>query len=137
MAEVFDDDRFCFVCGEKNEYGLRLKPRGENGHGTITWTPDRKYQGYTGVVHGGLLSTLMDEAMAYAAMSVAGVCATAEIRVKFKKPVKTDCPVEVEAQVLDVRGRMIRLRAVLTQDGLEKASAEGTFFKVPGGGRTD
>jgi uncharacterized protein (TIGR00369 family) len=137
MSEVFDDDRFCFVCGEKNDFGLRLKPQGKDGRGRITWMPGKKHQGFTGVVHGGLLSTLMDEAMAYAAMSVGGFCATAEICVKFRKPVKTDCQVTIEAELVQQRGRILKLSAVLLQDGEEKASAQGTFVQVPGSRRKD
>lgn len=128
----FNDDRHCFVCGEKNAFGLGLKPRGDNGGGTIEWLPDRRHQGFEGVVHGGLVSTLLDEAMAYAAMSIGGFCATAEITVKFRRPVLIGIPVRIEAEVTEQRGRFIRLRASLLQEDTEKASGTGTFIRVPG-----
>lgn len=137
MADVFDDDRYCFVCGEKNPFGLKLKPSGEDGRGTIIWTPDRRHQGFTGVVHGGLISTLLDEAMAYAAMSVGGFCATAEISVKFRKPVRTGEQVRIEAEIIENRGRMLRLRGKVLQDGEEKASGKGTFIQVTGKRKVD
>lgn len=132
MAEAFDDDRHCFVCGEKNPFGLRLQPRGEDGRGIIVWTPDSRHQGYSGVVHGGLISTLLDEAMAYAAMSAAGVCATAEISVRFRSPVMTSCELTVEAQVVEERGRVLKLTATATQEGSVKAEGRATFVRVPG-----
>ncbi len=134
--EEFNDDRHCFVCGERNDFGLRLKPEGKDGEGFIKWVPDKRHQGYLGVVHGGLLSTLMDEAMAYAAMSIAGFCATVEITVRFRKPVVTGRPVEVRAGVVETPGRLVRLEARVLQDGEKKAEARGTFVRVPGG-RTD
>ena len=132
MSDVFDDDRFCFVCGEKNPFGLRLRPEGADGKGIILWTPGKHHQGYTGVVHGGLLSTLLDEAMAYAAMSVAGFCATADISVKFRKPVHTGEEVRIEAELIERRGRILKLRATVSQNGEEKARGTATFISVPG-----
>ena len=132
MGDVFDDDRYCFVCGEKNPFGLQLAPRGSSGKGHIDWTPEKRHQGYSGVVHGGLISTILDEAMAYAAMSVAGSCATAGISVKFRKPVKTGVPVRVEAEITERRGRMLKLEARVYQEEEEKATGSATFFSVPG-----
>jgi len=132
MADRFDDDRHCFVCGEKNDFGLRLSPRGEGGRSIIEWTPDARHQGFADVVHGGLISTILYDAMAYAAMSAAGFCATANISVKFKKPVRTGIPLKVLAEVVQDRGRIIRLKAEVTQEGETRAEGEATFIKVPG-----
>lgn len=135
MGDVFDDDRYCFVCGEKNPFGLHLEPVGKNGKGTILWNPEKRHQGYSGVVHGGLISTLLDEAMAYAAISVAGFCATADISVKFRKPVRIGETVKVEAELVERRGPVLRLKATVFQDGEEKARAFATFINVQGESR--
>ena len=132
MSDVFDDDRYCFVCGEKNPFGLRLEPKGNNGRGIILWNPEKRHQGYTGVVHGGLISTLLDEAMAYAAMSVAGFGANADISVKFIKPVRTGKTVRIESELIERRGKILRLRASVFQNGEEKARGKATFVSVPG-----
>jgi uncharacterized protein (TIGR00369 family) len=133
----FDDDRHCFVCGEKNPFGLQLKPKGKDGRGTITWIPDKRHQGFEGVVHGGLVSTLLDECMAYATMSVGGFCATAEIAVKFIRPVRIGVPVRIEAWLVEQRGRILRLEASVIQEGEEKAKGRGTFAQVTGGRKDD
>jgi len=135
MTDRFDDDRYCFVCGEENPRGLHLKPQGEGGAGKVVWTPRKWHQGFSGVVHGGFIATVMDEAMAYAAMSAAGFCATAEITVKFRKQVLTDMQVEVNAKLVERRGRILKLEASLIQDGEEKAAARATFISVPGGAK--
>ncbi len=132
MGDVFDDDRYCFVCGEKNPFGLKLRPEGKDGKGTIIWTPEKRHQGYSGVVHGGLISTLLDEAMAYAGMSVAGFCATAGIEVKFRKPVITGETVRIEAELVERRGPILKLCASVYQGDEEKASATATFVTVRG-----
>ncbi|MCD4775068.1 MAG: PaaI family thioesterase [Candidatus Aegiribacteria sp.] len=132
MGDVFDDDRYCFVCGERNPFGLQLEPVGENGKGIIQWMPKKRHQGYAGVVHGGLISTLLDESMAYAAMSVAGFCATANISVRFMKPVLIERAVRIEAEMIEHRGKIIKLQASVFQDGEEKARGKATFVSVPG-----
>jgi acyl-coenzyme A thioesterase PaaI-like protein len=133
MAEAFEDDSYCFVCGAANPWGLRLTPEGMGGRGSIRFAPERKHQGFAGVLHGGLVSTLFDETMAYAAMSLGGRYVTAEIRVRFRSPVNTLTVVEVSALVVERRGRMVKLQAVLRQDGEDKATADGTFVQVDGG----
>ena len=132
MSDIFDDDRYCFVCGEKNPFGLQLEPVGKDGRGTILWTPEKRHQGYSGVVHGGLISTLLDEAMAYAGMSVAGFCATADMEVKFRKPVLIGETVRIEAELVERRGPILRLKASAFQGDEEKARATATFVTVRG-----
>ena len=127
----FGDDRHCFVCGEKNSSGLKLSPEGRDGKGFISWTPSRQYQGYTGVVHGGIVSALLDEAMAYAVMSIAGRAATASITVCFHRPVSTELSVSVDALVTDRRGRVILTEATMTQGTDIMATATAKFLAVP------
>jgi uncharacterized protein (TIGR00369 family) len=135
-GEVFGDDRFCFVCGAENPDGLGLSPRGEDGRGFIGWTPSRRFQGFAGILHGGIVSALMDEAMAYAAMSVSGsdAAATATIAVSLHRPVSTDRPLTVEARVVEHRGRIIRTEASMLQGGDVMASATASFLAVPSSG---
>ena len=133
MADIFRDDGYCFVCGRDNPWGLHLSPSGSDGTSVISFNPRRKHQGFSGVMHGGLVSTLFDESMAYAAMSLGEQFATAEIRVRFRAPVSTSSPIEVRAEVAERRGRVVRLKARLIQDGAERATAEGTFVQVRGG----
>jgi uncharacterized protein (TIGR00369 family) len=128
--EDFGDDRYCFVCGEKNQSGLKLSPIGREGRGSIEWHPSRVYQGYTGILHGGIISALLDEAMAYAAMSVAGRAATAEISISFHRPVSTGLPVSVEAEVVRQRGRVIQMKAVMLQGTDLMATATAKFIAV-------
>lgn len=127
----FGDDRYCFICGENNPSGLQLSPEGKNGEGTIHWVPSREYQGYTGVLHGGIVSALLDEAMAYAAMSIVDRAATVEITINYRKPVSTDEPLTASAKVIEHRGRIIRASARILQGGLEKATATANFIAVP------
>ncbi|NLP04962.1 PaaI family thioesterase [Candidatus Fermentibacteria bacterium] len=130
----FRNDGYCFVCGQSNPSGLRLKPEGRDGACSLTWIPRREHQGWEGIVHGGILSAVLDEVMAYSTMSLAGATATTSLRIEFKKPVLVGKPVEISAQVVSRRGRILDARARLSQEGILKAEAEARFLAVPGEG---
>ena len=123
-------DDLCFVCGRDNPGGLRLQPESHDGRAVIDWTPDPRYQGYAGVLHGGVISTLMDEAMAHAALSLVGRAPTVEIAVKFLKPVMTGEALSIRAEVREQRRRVLIVDAELVQDGETRARAEGKFIAV-------
>ena len=79
-----EDDHYCFACGTENPGGLHLVfERGGRGVRAF-FTPERRHQGYKGIVHGGIISTILDEAMAHAAIKAGYLPVTAEISVRFK-----------------------------------------------------
>jgi uncharacterized protein (TIGR00369 family) len=130
--EIYDDDH-CFVCGSDNASGLGLSPEAEDGSALIRWAPPKVYQGYSDVLHGGLVSTLCDEAMAYAVKSLVGDAVTARMEVRFSRPVATGVPLEVRAEVTDRRRRTVAAEARLVQEGEVRAFASGTFVSVGDG----
>lgn len=135
----FARDDLCFVCGQDNPGGLQLHPESGDGRAVIDWIPPATYQGYAGVLHGGVISTLLDEAMAHAALSLAGRAPTVEIAVQFLKPVMTGQPVSVRACVREQRRRVLIVEAELVQDGETRARGEGKFIaleRAPGVGVT-
>jgi uncharacterized protein (TIGR00369 family) len=130
----FENDGLCFICGSGNPRGLRLSPQGRDGRCSFDWTPHADFQGWSGVLHGGIIAAVMDEAMAYAAMSVCGRAATAEITVTFRRPVITGIQVRVTGEVVSSRGRLIETAGRIEQDGECRAEARARFMAVPGGG---
>ncbi|MBD3369295.1 PaaI family thioesterase [Candidatus Fermentibacteria bacterium] len=122
--------RHCFVCGRENSRGLRLSPVGKEGRGLIEWVPTGHYEGYDGILHGGLISTLLDEAMAYAVMSVVGSALTVRIDVRFIESVAIGSPVRITAELLEERGRTVTASAELAQEGRQKAKGKATFWKT-------
>jgi uncharacterized protein (TIGR00369 family) len=124
------DDHYCFACGSENPVGLRLLPDRGEGRCEIRWTPRREHQGFQDILHGGIISTLLDEAMAHAVLSVIPGAATASLVVTFKKPVRPGREVTVRAVVAERKGRVLRTTACLLQDGEEKAAAEAKFVVI-------
>jgi uncharacterized protein (TIGR00369 family) len=127
-TEEFLRDDYCFACGQENPDGLRLRPEAGEGKATVRWTPPLHYQGYAGVLHGGVIATLIDEVMAHAALSLVGRAPTAELSLRFLKPVMTGRELEVRAQVRERGRRILTLDAELIQDGEVRARGEGRFL---------
>lgn len=65
-----EDDRYCFACGLDNPDGLRIEWITSGKTATATFIPDRKYQGWKGILHGGITATLLDEAMTRLCLSL-------------------------------------------------------------------
>jgi uncharacterized protein (TIGR00369 family) len=131
-----NDDHCCFVCGKNNPDGLQLKfEYPAAGTCRATLTPPQKYQGWQGILHGGIVSTLLDEALAHAVGGVerggGGSCSvTAEITVRFKRPVKIGQTVILEGTVVSDKGRVIECESSLKdEEGNELATATGKLVR--------
>jgi uncharacterized protein (TIGR00369 family) len=132
MSE-FRDDRFCFVCGEKNPVGLRLKIRtkADRGESEADVTFADHFQGWEKVVHGGLLATVLDEALIYAAGAKGFKCVTGEISVRFIKPAPTGVPLTVRGRLIEDKGRIVLAESdIRDAAGTEFARASGKLFKI-------
>jgi acyl-coenzyme A thioesterase PaaI-like protein len=135
MENAFRDDRVCFVCGEKNPFGLKLRIRtdAERGESTSEVMFRDDFQGWTKVVHGGLLATVLDEAMIYAAGAKGLLCVTGEITVRFVKPASTGVPYALKGRFLEDKGRVVLAESeLLDANGGQVARASGKLFKIPG-----
>jgi 7,8-didemethyl-8-hydroxy-5-deazariboflavin synthase CofG subunit len=129
------DNDYCFVCGKRNPISLDIpvKKSIERNTCSFTWTPGPHYQGYAGVLHGGIISTLVDEAMAYAIMGedLCRLIVTADIKVKFLKPVPIGLPITVAASVTNnKRNHIFAHSSVISQEGTVLATAEGHFVEL-------
>lgn len=128
------EDHGCFGCGGLNPLGLRLRFRrlGDNSGVWAAYTPRVEDEGYGGMVHGGIVTTLLDEAMAWA-IAAGGVWAvTAKIGVRFRRPAESGVALRTSGRVVADRGRMIETAGELRRagDGLLLAEATATFARV-------
>lgn len=133
MASEFQDDRACFVCGEKNPIGLRLRIRtdAERGESSAEVTFRDDFQGWAGIAHGGFVATVLDEALIYAAGAKGHACVTGEITVRFVKPAATGVPYALKGRFLEDRGRIVLAESeLLDAAGEQVARASGKLFKV-------
>jgi acyl-coenzyme A thioesterase PaaI-like protein len=120
----------CFVCGPAHSIGLRIKYE-VTGGGVIEarWVPGAAWQGFPGIIHGGIVSTVLDEAMSKAVAAHREKALTAEMRVRFRRPVQPGREFVVRGWIVDRWKRRFRTEAAVTgADGEEFAHAWGTFL---------
>jgi len=126
-----EDDEYCFVCGKKNKYGLQLDFFYENNKTFAKVVFDKRFQGWKDVVHGGLVSTVLDEAMAKITGYFGYYCVTAEINVKFKKPVLVNREYIIEGKILEHRGKIFFTNSLIKDNNDEIfAIADAKMFVI-------
>jgi uncharacterized protein (TIGR00369 family) len=129
----FNDDNFCFVCGTDNPNGLKLSFHHDEDTGeTISKAVfPRHFQGWQDVLHGGIISTVLDEIMVKAAAKEGLRCVTAELNVKFKKPALTETEYLIKGKIKERRKRIIIAEgSIISDDNKVIADAESKLFLV-------
>jgi uncharacterized protein (TIGR00369 family) len=123
----------CVACSPDSRSGLKLDFQ-EAGDGAVRTTFDcgAAFEGYPGQLHGGIISTLLDAAMANCLFAQDLQAVTAELSVRFKGPVVLKHQATAEARVTRDLFPLFLMEASLTQDGEVKATATAKFI-VPRG----
>ncbi|NQU25174.1 MAG: PaaI family thioesterase [Candidatus Nealsonbacteria bacterium] len=120
----------CVVCGPKNESGLRLEFDAlEDGSVQTHFGCDGKYEGFPGVLHGGVISSLLDGAMTNCLFAHGHTGITGELRVRFRYPVATGRTSRIRAWIEMSAPPFYALKAELIQDQQVKAKATGKFME--------
>jgi uncharacterized protein (TIGR00369 family) len=107
----------CIVCGPANPHGLRLTSRVDPTVGTVhtPFTPAPHHIGFDGLVHGGVIATVVDEAMVWAAIwSTRRACVAGELAVRFRRPSTPGVPVTIVASVTRTKARLVETTASVT-----------------------
>ena len=125
-----EDDQYCFVCGINNPDGLRLEWKTEGSTTSAFFTPDRKYQGWKGILHGGIIATLLDEAMNRVALVIHGGALTAEMTVRFVAPAKIGELLHIRGEILQESRKIIEMKATIYHDKTLIAHSTGKSIKV-------
>ena len=125
------DYSLCFGCGRNNPIGLKLSFQWDGKTATTEFTPTEFYQGWSGVVHGGIIACLLDEAMAYASMFEGMRCITAEIQVRLNRPTSINEPLVVTSYVTRKTRKLIETKAAVSlKDGTLIAEGKARQFVV-------
>lgn len=126
---------YCFVCGRKNPRGLYMKFY-DNGRNEVMahHTIPAVYQGYPGVVHGGIVAAVLDEAVGRVALigNHHHFMFSLKLEVKYRHPVPTETPLQIIGRVIKLRGRLGQAEGhILLPDGTLAAEATMTLADVP------
>ncbi|MCU0289823.1 MAG: PaaI family thioesterase [Acidobacteria bacterium] len=125
----FNDNNYCFVCGSNNPHGLKLSFsfNRETGEVISNVIFPRHFQGWQNVLHGGILSTVLDEIMVKAAAYNGFKCVTAALNIEFKNPGFVEQPYVIKGKVNGNRGKIVFVEGAVIDVGPgNKIIASGT-----------
>lgn len=117
----------CMVCGECESLGLRFHANGKAVE--AQFQARSKWQGYRGVLHGGMVSTLLDAAMTHCLFSRGIEAVTADLNVRFHRPAPCGALLVLSARVRNERHHLYFLSAELRSPTALLASAEARFMR--------
>lgn len=131
MTDLRDNER-CYVCGGKNPVGLAVDFEINREARTIEakFVPSENHQGYAGIVHGGVLSALLDEAMAKLAFSLGIPAVTAEIMVKFKMSAAPGDELLITGRLTQEGKKLILAEADISRGLAMIAEAKGKLLRT-------
>lgn len=134
MARAIPNGR-CFACGPHHPHGLRLRFTQMGEHGvTAPWRTGPQWEGFQGVIHGGIVVTVLDEAMSKAVAASGAPALTCELRVRLRRHIAPAEHLRVNGWIVEKRKRRIATEASLTdEDGQERAHAWAAFLELPAG----
>ena len=133
MTLQLADDRMCYVCGKDNPHGFRLDfKHPEKNRLAAEVVFSKHHQGFRDIVHGGMVSMLLDEMMVNLAWVEKIPAVTAELTVRLKKPVKVGERVFLEGRIDKQDGRVLYTSAsAKNAQGTLLATAKGTCIRIP------
>jgi uncharacterized protein (TIGR00369 family) len=120
----------CFACGALNRHGLRLLLHVEPRRSWTELVLDERFEGWAGMAHGGIISTILDEVMAWALVGEDNWGVTARLSVDFRRPVPVGSRIRADGEIASSRRRIVETTAKLVnvEDGEILATARGTYL---------
>jgi acyl-coenzyme A thioesterase PaaI-like protein len=133
LAEIRDVKHpNCRLSGSDNPEGLRLKFRMvENGDVEADFDCASRFQGYSEIVHGGVLAACLDAAMVNSLFARRIDAVTAELVVRYHDPVRLGVPAVVRGRLAKATSRLYFLQSEIVQEGRVKAAGSAKFMAMP------
>jgi uncharacterized protein (TIGR00369 family) len=122
----------CFGCGQANATGLRLEFLLASDGGVVTLpTVTDRFEGHPGYLHGGVIATLLDEAMSKSTRARGLTTMTRKLEIDYLRPVPSGAPLRVEGRVAKSEGRRHWVEAEIRDaEGTVLAQGKGVFVEV-------
>ncbi len=128
--------RQCFVCGVENESGLKMRffeTETDPVQVSAEYTVPKRFEGYPGIVHGGIIAAMLDEVTSRTVMrgDPPRFAVTAQLSIRYRKPVPVDTPLKLTGRMVKDTGRVITVSGEITDpDGVVLAESEATLVQV-------
>lgn len=126
--------RSCYVCGEANEQGLKARSFKVEDRVELPFVAEERFAGWNGVIHGGLIATVLDEVMTWSAILASSKpCFAAEFTTRLLEPLPPGTKCRAVARVSEARRRIFTTEAWLENEaGKIYARAHGRYMPAPG-----
>ncbi len=124
----------CFVCGSTgNPISLNIQFYVNNGRVETDFVAGEEHCGFEGVVHGGVLTALLDETMGWTVITHRpALCISAELTIRFKERTPAGRRLFISAECVDYRPRLMTARGEITdEDGTVFCTGQGKFVPLP------
>lgn len=127
------NSQMCFVCGLENPIGLKMAfYEDEEGRVVAEFTTRDEHQGYPGVVHGGIVTALLDETLGRVCIAVGRWMVTGRLNIRWRRPIPVGETLTVVGEVVSWKKRLLEARGeIRLADGKVGAEATGTFLEIP------
>ena len=121
----------CFGCSPQNPIGLKLQFSYNENEAITKWIPKWEYQGWPGILHGGITATILDEVMAKLIEHIGILGLTAEISVKYLKRIEIGKELIARAWLEKETPKIFYVKAkIQNKDGEVLAKGNGKYFRV-------
>ena len=126
-------DGACFGCGENNERGLKMQFLDQGGESVCEYEVPARYQSWQGMVHGGMVALMLDEAVGWAGWHSGHPGVTGKLEVRYRLPLQLGEGVRVVGRVDRVRRTLVYASAFIdrVRDGARVAEATATLMAIP------
>ena len=124
---------YCFACGKDNPEGMRLKFDYDEARSCFVcrFRLDKRYAGPPGHAHGGIIATILDEAMGKVNKLRQVIALTSRITVEYLKPVPLNKLLRVDSREVSVRGRRhVNMAEIVNVKGEVLARSRGLFIAI-------
>jgi acyl-coenzyme A thioesterase PaaI-like protein len=133
MEEENPRVHYCFGCSAHNPIGLHLSFTLGDGEVRAPFTPQAEHQGWPGFMHGGLVATLLDEAMGWVIMRNGAWAVTGKMNIRYRDLVPLHQPLTVIGRIEKDRRRWLLVKAeVQSAEGVVLSEADAIFMRVSG-----
>jgi uncharacterized protein (TIGR00369 family) len=128
---ILSDNQWCFACGRENPIGLHLEFTKDGDKYVTAFTAGPEHQSYNGVVHGGILSTLLDEAMARYITEQDVKAVTARLDIRYRQATPIGQPLTIAGWVVGKKRNMYEMAGeIRLADGTVTAEGKGMIAVI-------
>jgi acyl-coenzyme A thioesterase PaaI-like protein len=132
-VQVITYDGGCFGCGDRNPEGLGLRFVHDQEESWCEYQVPARYQGWQGIVHGGLIALMLDEAVGWAAWHANHAGVTGRLDVRLRLPLRVGEGIRIAGRVEKIRRTLVYTSAYVDRlgDGARIADATATLMETP------